>query len=56
MDYLTIESIKSDKDMNILVVTEHFTRLAQAFVTPLQTASVVAKTLWDKILYVLWDP
>ena len=50
MVYLTIESNKSDKDVNILVVTDHFTRLAQAFVTPSQTASVVAKTLWDKFL------
>ena len=48
MDYLTIESNKEDKDMNILVATDHFTRLAHAFVTPSQTASVVAKTLWDK--------
>ena len=48
MDYLTIESDKSEKDVNILVVTDHFTRLAQAFVTPSQTASVIAKTLWDK--------
>ena len=48
MDYLTIESNKSDKDVNILVVTDHFTRLAQAFVTHSQTASVIAKTLWDK--------
>ena len=48
MDYLTIESNKQDKDVNILVVTDHFTRLAHAFVTPSQTASVVAKTLWDK--------
>ena len=48
IDYLTIESNKTKKDINILVVTDHFTRLAQAFVTPSQTASVVAKTLWDK--------
>ena len=44
IDYLTIESNKTEKDINILVVTDHFTRLAQAFVTPSQTASVVAKT------------
>ena len=44
-DYLTSESNKEDKDVNILVVTHHFTRLAHAFVTPSQTASVVAKTL-----------
>ena len=48
MDYLTIESNKSEKDVNILVVTDHFTRVAQAFMTPSQTASVVAKILWDK--------
>ena len=44
MDYLTIESSKSDNAVNILVVTDHFTRLAQAFVTPSQIASVVART------------
>ena len=48
IDHLTIESNKPEKDINILVVTDQFTRLAQAFVTPSQTASVVAKTLWDK--------
>ena len=31
-DYLTIESNKTVKDINILAVTDHFTRLAQAFV------------------------
>ena len=31
IDYLTIESNKSEKDVNILVVTDHYTRLAQAF-------------------------
>ena len=34
--------------MNILVITDHFTWYAQAFVTPSQTAWVVAQTLWDK--------
>ena len=48
IDYLTIESNKSAKDVNVLVVTDHYTRLAQAFVTNTQTASTVAKTLWDK--------
>ena len=30
------------------MVTDHFTRLGQAFVIPTLTASVVAKVLWDK--------
>ena len=48
MDFLTIELGKTGKDVNILVVTVHFTHYAQAFITPLQTAQVVAQTLWDK--------
>ena len=45
MDYTTIESgTNSDKDVNVLVVTDHFTRYAQAFITPSQTAKVVAHT------------
>ena len=48
IDYLTIESNKSEKEVNILVVTDHYTRLAQAFVMSTQTAATVAKTLWDK--------
>ena len=51
IDYLTIEAPKnsrSQKDVNILIVTDHFTRYAQAYVTPNQKASTVAKTLWDK--------
>ena len=37
MDFLTIEFGKTDKDGNILVVTDHFTHYAQAFITPSQT-------------------
>ena len=48
IDYLTIGSGKAYKDVNTLVVTDHFTRYAQAFITPTQTARVVAQTLWDK--------
>ena len=48
MDFLNIESCKTGKDVNILMVTDHFTQYAQAFVTPSQTAWVVAQTLWDK--------
>ena len=47
MDFLVIGSKKNpDKDINVLVVTDHFTRYAQAFVTTSQTAIVVAQTLY----------
>ena len=48
IDFLTIEAQKKDKYVNILVVTDHFTRYAQAFVTRSQTVPVVANTLWEK--------
>ena len=50
IDYLTIEppaNSKSDKDVNVLIITDHFTRYAQAHITSSQKAPVVAKTLWD---------
>ena len=52
IDYLMIEAprnSRSQKDVNILMVTDHFTRYAQAYVTPNQKAATVAKTLWDKL-------
>ena len=51
IDYLTIEAPKNSislKDVNILIVMDHFTRYTQAYVTPNQKANTVAKTLWDK--------
>ena len=50
IDFLTIEPLKKDKDVNILVVTNHFTRYAQAYVTRSQTAPIVVNTLWVKFL------
>ena len=50
IDYLSIEppaNSKSDKDINILIITDHYTRYAQAHITSSQEAPVVAKTLWD---------
>ena len=38
------------KSTNILVVTDHFTKYAQAYITPKQTAIVVAHTLWENFL------
>ena len=51
IDYLTIEAptnSKSGKDVNVLIITDHFTRYAQAHITSSQKAPIVAKTLWDK--------
>ena len=48
MDYLKIKSNQSDKDVHILIVTDHFTRFTQAFITPNETAPVVARMLWDQ--------
>ena len=51
MDFLTIGSKKDpNKDINVLVITDHFTRYAQAFVTTSQTAIVVAQTLYKEYL------
>ena len=49
MDYLTIED-KGNKIANILVITDHFTRFAQAYVTSSQTAKVTAKAIWDQFM------
>ena len=49
MDFLLIGSKRDpNKEINVLVVTDHFTRYAQAFVTTSQTALVVAQTLYKE--------
>ena len=51
MDFLVIGSKKDpDKEINVLVVTDHFTCYAQAFVTTSQTAHTVAVMLYEKYL------
>ena len=50
MDFLMIGKVGSDKLVNILVVTDYFTKYAQAYVTPNQMAKVVARTLWENFL------
>ena len=45
IDFLIIEASSKEKDVNILVVTDHFTKYTQAYVTRSQTAQVVANTL-----------
>ena len=41
---------KNKKPINVLVVTDHFTRFSHAYVTTNQTAPVIAHTLWDKFI------
>ena len=54
LNYLCQEPGKG-KEENVLVVMDHFTCYAQAYVTPSQMALATAKALWDNfdIHYVL---
>ena len=49
LNYLCLEPGKG-LDGNVLVVTDHFTRYTQVYVTRTQTAQMTAKTLWDKFI------
>ena len=54
MDYLTLETSKGGYD-NILVLTDHFTRYAQAIPTHNHTAHTTAKALFESfIVHALW--
>ena len=51
LDFLTLGGKAGDaKSTDKLVITDHFTKYAQAYVTPKQTAVVVARTLWENFL------
>ena len=50
MDYLTIAATDGGNDIHVLVITDHFTRYAQANVTSLQTAKCTVQDLWDKFI------
>ena len=50
LDFLIIGKEGTEKAINIMVITDHFTRCAQVYITLKQTAPVVAKTLWDQFL------
>ena len=43
----------NSRSTNVLIVTDHFTKYAQAYVTPKQTAVVVARALWENFLYIM---
>ena len=55
IDYLSLEKSKGGIE-NVLVVTDHFTRLAQAYPTKDQTAKTVVKTLWKRFMCVYGIP
>ena len=48
-DYLCLEPGKGLGE-NVLVVTDHFTRYVQAYVTRTQTTQTTARTLWEKFI------
>ena len=46
IDYLQLDVCKGNFE-NVLVVTDHFTRYSQAYVTKTQTAQITARKLWE---------
>ena len=48
-DFLTIEG-QGTKVVNVLVMTDHFTRYAQAYLTCSQTAKQTAKIMWEQFI------
>jgi hypothetical protein len=46
IDYLQLDICKGNFE-NVLVVTDHFTRYSQAYVTKTQTAQITARKLWE---------
>ena len=49
MDFLKLEPCKG-KVENVLVITDHFTRYAQAYPSKTQTAYATAKLLWENFI------
>ena len=47
LDYLTTEVTKGGKDVHVSIITDHFTRYAQALSRSLQTAMCTAQAFWD---------
>lgn len=55
IDFWTAED-SSNKSLDVLVVTDHFTKLAHAFLCPNQSAKSVAHQLWNNYFYVYGMP
>ena len=47
LDYLIIEVTEGEKNVHMLIITDHFMTYAQAIVTSSQTAKCTAQALWD---------
>ena len=47
LDYLTIVKTEGHKDVHILIITDHFMRYEQAFVSSSQTVKCTEQALWD---------
>ena len=47
MDYLTIEHGRTGQDVNILIITDHYSRFAEAVKTSNQTAFTTAQAAYD---------
>ena len=51
LDFLTLGgNVDDNRSVNILIVTDHFMRYAQAYITSKQTTVIVAQTLWENFL------
>lgn len=50
MDYLMIENPKSDKNVSVLVITDHCMCCAQAIITSSKTPKVTAQVLWNQYM------
>ncbi len=55
VDFWSAED-SSNKSLDVLVVTDHFTKLAQAYLCPNQSAKAVAKQLWDNFFCIYGFP
>ena len=50
MDFLSIEPSKGNIENVLVIITDHFTRYAQAYASKTQTAQATAKLLWENFI------